>query len=155
VPTFRLAFLIEHARDLDPPPDLAGTGLAPLRVVADRARQQLADELGRTGPATLERDGCIPTVIVDVEAEDEDEALSAGFRQATLTLEPYSLIAPQGEGFDFSRHRPTVLPNALLVDESMDPPTADFRDQVGPRLLRMTLGKESVTAVRRFNEHVV
>ncbi len=155
MPTFRIAFLVQNGRELDPQLDFRGCTLAKLDIASPGARAELREELGSIDPEGLEVDGYIPTVPVDIEAEDEQQALLAGFHQATLSLAPYSLIVPEKEMIDFSRHSPVVLPRALLLDTDAEPPTGAFRYQHGPSLARFNVGEETVSRTKSFNDAVV
>ena len=155
MPKFKFAFLIRHARELMPQLDFSGSTLANLEVGAGDARAALEEELAPFTIAQLEVNGFIPTVLVEVDAEDEDAGLLAGFHQAAITLEPYSLLVPEREMMDFSRSRPTLMPHALLINDSADPPNVAFRYQGGPSLLRITVGAGFGDPVKKFNNDVV
>ena len=155
MPRYKLAFLVQPARELAPQLDFRGFALAKMEAASDNARAQLADQLDSVEPESLEVNGFIPVVLVEVEAGDEERALLAGFHQAALAVAPYSLIVPVQEMIDFSRKRPVVIPHALLIDDAADPPTVAFRYQEGPRLLRLNVGGESVARVQNFNNDVV
>ena len=155
MPSFKLNFFVQHGRDLEPQLNVGGSTLGKLDIASTAARAVLTAELGSIAPDTLEVNGYMPVVRVDVEAEDEAQALLVGFHQATLCLAPYSLIAPEGEGIDLTRRRPVVLPHALLVDEEAEPPTVTFRYQQGPSLVRFHVGEETVTRTQSFNNSVI
>jgi hypothetical protein len=146
MPHFQLAYLVQNGRDLDPQLEVGGTKLGPLTISTDFAQSELVRELGRITPESLMVHGYIPTLVLDIEAADESDALTKGFRQATISLEPYSLLAPGAVGFDFSRRRPTVLPQALLIDHEASPPQASIRYHDGPSLLRITIGDDVLRA---------
>lgn len=154
---FRFAFLVRFGRQLEPELSLGGAALGKMMIGSDRAMAELAEHLKPLTLKELEVAGSIPVVIVDVQADAEDQALVAGFRQATICIEPYSLIAHEGEGFDFSRSRPTVLPHALLIDDCGDEEEAHvhLRYIDGPRLLRLNVGADLVAKTRAFNTSVV
>lgn len=155
MPTFNFAFLIQHPRELDPQLDFQRVTLARVNVSSERARAQLKEELGSIPLQTVEVDGHMLAVMVEVEEADEDRAPLTAFHQAALSLAPYSLIVPEREMMDFSRDRPEVLPHYLLIDHAADPPTVALRYQNGPSLLRLNVGAESVARVRHFNDEVV
>ncbi|MCK9487663.1 MAG: HEPN domain-containing protein [Dehalococcoidia bacterium] len=155
MPRFHYAFLIENPRELDPQLDFQGATLARVEVASEPARARLEEELGSIPLHTVEVDGHMFAVMVEVETEDENEAPLIGFHQAALSLAPYSLIVTEREMMDFSRHRPEVLPHYLLIDHEANPPTVDFRYQHGASLLRLNVGDESVARVKRFNDEVV
>ncbi len=97
----------------------------------------------------------LPAVIVEVDEGDEQVALLTAYHQAAITLAPYSLISPEREGFDFFRSRPSVLPNALILDFTTDPPLVDFRYEAGPAALRLTIGPEALRQASQFNHTYV
>lgn len=150
---WRLAFLVRNARELDPQLEFGGTKLGDL-TLGPEARDRLASELNSMTPEALEINGYLPVVRVEVEAADLAEALQIGFRQATLSLEPYCLLVPEKQRLDFSRQRPMVLPNALVINQSVDPQTCDFAHYHGASVLRITLG-DWLTDAQEFNHQVV
>ena len=153
---FRFAFLVEHARELNPQLSLGDHGLALLTIPSEEFRSRLARELpSRVSIESLRIGTALPAVIVEVDEDDEHEALLTAYHQAAITLAPYSLISPEREGFDFSRSRPTVLPNALILDFTTDPPLVDFRYEAGPGVLRLTIGPEALRHASQFNDAYV
>jgi hypothetical protein len=155
MPTHELAFLVAHARNLEPPFVVSGQQLTPISVNTQDATAQFKEELGPGGAAALGDNGEAIAVVVSVEAPDDDQAIAAAYRQAKRVIEPFSLLEPQMEGINLARFRPDVLPNALMVDKQADPPTAYFRYYDPSRLTRMNLGPDATSVTRDFNNDVV
>lgn len=100
MPTYTLAFLVDHDRDVKPPLELAGITLVPISVTSEHARARLQDELGQVALERLESDGNLPAVLVEVEAADEKHAIALGYQQAKMAIEPYSLLEPERQAID-------------------------------------------------------
>lgn len=154
MPQYTLAFLVENGRDLRPPLEFGGVKLAPVIVSSEHAREQFQEQLGEISLQSLEVDGAISAVHVDVEAIDESAAIAVAYEQAKRSIEPYSLEEPEREAMDFSRRRPSILPNALFIDREKHPDAIEFRYYAGPGLVRLTVGTNVATA-RAFNDGVV
>jgi hypothetical protein len=155
MPTFDLAFLVAHARELTPPFEVAGYRLAPLSLRSDSAFDQFKEELGQAGATAVGVGGDAVTVTVTIEAPDEDQAIATAYQQARRILEPFGLLDPEDEAFNLARFRPEFLPNALTINKQAKPPVADFRSYDRSRLARLNLGPDATTITSDFNNRVI
>lgn len=154
MPLFTFAFLVHYARELDPPLLVAGTSLQRFDLDPDMVAL-LREEVPTPYRGAISETGAVLTVVVAVEAQDENEAIAFAYREAAIAIDPYSLLEKEKEGIDLFRPRPTVLPNALLLNREQAELSAEVRFYDGPLLARFFVGPEAMKVVKRYNNEFV
>jgi hypothetical protein len=154
MPVFTFAFLVHDARELDPPLLVAGRSLQPFQL--DTEMQALmGDRLPRLHRDAVSETGAVLTVVVQMEAPDEKEAIALAYREAVIAIQPYSLLEKEKEQIDFSRSRPSVLPTAILLSTERGELAGDVRFYDGPLLARFFVSPETMNTVKQYNNGVV
>ena len=154
--SYMVAFLVDCLRKFEPGLEIGDRQISYITDLSPDAREELSIEMGKDLFDKLWRSSVISCIKVDIEADDEREAIKRAWINAKQIANALSLVEfDQQDAISMAYKRsPNIIPNVLVANMDEEPPSLKSAHYTPSGLVRLNVGKLGAQA-REFNETIV